>query len=490
MSTVVYLSNQQVQVINGTMGKKSVSVKDVITEEAPEGSIINGMVMDIEMFTTFLKDLWERRKLPDKDVYLVIGSTKFLGKSITMPAMKEKKAVEYIEREFKDMGRDEEMVYAYISLPSTEKKMQKIYAEGIDPEFIKDYVDMFAEIGVKLKAIYSSEGTQINLISQTLARKNKTFVYLGADKITLTTILFVEGQFYYYNTARCFHDQGTFEYAEDVGRTLSQLSQFMQANQIEAKLENIFLAGMDPRDLDQYMDAIEAHGINTPVEMFSQSFMNTIQDMQSYIIAASGLFQNGKWQNFLQHYQLKKAKNGAKENASARKTIIMIGASFAVMIAILIATIAARETKRAEYRNIYDYNHSPMIMGDVKRYDVYSERNRFLMGQFHSLDDLQANLDTYPVGTQSVLDEIQKCAVGYAEIEFEAFHSDAGSIVFVANSSEVENINKFIKNLMENNVFTSVDYTGYNRNEATNTWDIHVTCILREKTGQEGGNEE
>lgn len=484
MSTIVYLANQQVQVVTGTMGKKNVSVQSVFSAQAPEGSIINGMVMDVEAFSAFLKEMWETQKFPVKDVYLVINSTKFLGKSITMPAMKEKKTVEYIEREFRDMGRDEAMVYSYITLPGNDKKLQKIYAEGIDPAFIRDYVELFQEIGVRLKAIYSGEGSQINLIAQTLARRNRTFVYLGADPLTLTTILFVEGQFYYYNTSRCFHEQGTFEYAEDVGRSLSQLTQFMQANQIESRLESIFLAGVDARDLDQYMDAIEAQGITTTVEMFHQSYLNTIQDMQAYITATSGLFQNGKWQNFLLHYQMVKNQKESGKNGTVKTSLLMIGASFVLMMVLLAAVMVVREGKRAQYQKIYEYNHSPMVMADVARYNVLSERNAFLMGQFLSLDNLRENLNTYPVGNQKVLDQIQKCASGYAQVTFESFDSQSGSIVFVAKSSQVDNIHIFIKNLMKDSIFTKVDYTGYNRNEDMDMWDIHVTCTLKEKVGR------
>ena len=46
MSTVIYLANQQIQVITGTPGNRKISVADCYTEDAPDGSIINGMIMD------------------------------------------------------------------------------------------------------------------------------------------------------------------------------------------------------------------------------------------------------------------------------------------------------------------------------------------------------------------------------------------------------------------------------------------------------------
>ena len=46
MSTVIYLANQQIQVITGTPGNRKISVADCYTEDAPDGCIINGMIMD------------------------------------------------------------------------------------------------------------------------------------------------------------------------------------------------------------------------------------------------------------------------------------------------------------------------------------------------------------------------------------------------------------------------------------------------------------
>ena len=85
MSTVIYLANQQIQVITGTPGNRKISVADCYTEDAPDGSIINGMIMDADAFVSFMQNFWTTHNLPTKDVILVINSTKFIGKNIEMP---------------------------------------------------------------------------------------------------------------------------------------------------------------------------------------------------------------------------------------------------------------------------------------------------------------------------------------------------------------------------------------------------------------------
>ena len=88
MSTIVYLSNQQVQVVTGSPGKAKIRIEQSFEAQAPEGSIINGIVMDTEAFAEFMKEFFRMNKLPTKDVTLVVNSSKFVGKTIEMPAMK------------------------------------------------------------------------------------------------------------------------------------------------------------------------------------------------------------------------------------------------------------------------------------------------------------------------------------------------------------------------------------------------------------------
>ena len=105
MSVSIYLSNQIIQVATGGRGKKA-SLKAVYTTMAPEGSIINGIVMDGESLGKHLKEFWDKNKLPKNDVYLILNSNKIAGKNIEMPNMNPKKTLKFIQREFADMQRD------------------------------------------------------------------------------------------------------------------------------------------------------------------------------------------------------------------------------------------------------------------------------------------------------------------------------------------------------------------------------------------------
>lgn len=487
MSTVVYLANQQVQIVVGSADKKSISVKQYYTFDAPEGSIINGMVMDVVLFTSFLSDIWQEKKLQKKDVTLVINSTKFVGRSIEMPVLNDAKTFQYISREYADMGREDEMSFSFIHIANAEGKRKKVYAEGIEPDFIKDYIDIFGEVGIKLNAIYSGESSLITFTRLTAAKENQTFVLMVADAMSLTTLLWVDGSFYYYNMARCFHDPGTLEYANDIARSLSQLTQFMKANQIESTLESILIAGIRHEDKELYRNAVRDVGIETPVHAFNfKTGGGAIVDpnLQNYLHAVSGLYDGGKTENFLVDYaQLEKKKT--KDNSTDyTKYYITIGSVFALAVIVLLVTFIVSISKKKELNALKEYNENPVTQMQLMDYEKYSYRNSYLSSQYAAISDIEENISTYPTGCDSVLAIFDKCSIGYAAIEYQSFDAESGIITISAKASNVDDINKFIKKLTEQNVFSYVDYTGYHFDVNSGLWDVNVICTLSEAAGR------
>lgn len=484
MSTVIYLSNQQIQVVQGTKSAGKMQVQAVYSAEAPEGSIINGIIMDPESFVEFLKDFWHHRRLPAKDVDLVVNSTKFVGKTIEMPSMPEAKVTEFLAREFTDIERNEERIYASILLNMVEKKMYKRYVESVGQAFIKDYIDIFGEAGIKLGGIYSGESSIISLAKKTLGKDKKTFLLQIADSMTLTTILWVDGNFYYYNSVRCFHDQGTEEYAGDLARSVSQISQFMKANQVESVLEGVYIAGVEADDIPLYRSIISAQtGVNV-TELFDAS--GTISsgrdiEVQKYLYAISGLCDMGKLANFLKPYYAIEKQKGKKGESAA---LIVIGGVFVIMLALLLMFVSIRIGKQRALQKLIDYNQSPEVMMESSRHDALSARNNFLSSQYAAIEDISQNILTYPSCSKEIAALITRCAIPYAEVEIDSFSADAGEINMTATASNVDEINKFITNLMGEEVFKDINYTGYTYNPSTDLWNIHVTCTMAESAGR------
>lgn len=483
MSTVIYLANQQIQVITGTPGNRKISVADCYTEDAPDGCIINGMIMDADAFVSFMQNFWTTHNLPTKDVILVINSTKFIGKNIEMPLLNPKKTEEFINREFTDIKQGEDYICGYFPIGQN-KTTKKIYAEIITTDFIKDYVDIFTEIGVKIKAVYSGESSLIRLTALTAAQQYKTFVLQIADRMTITTILWVNGEFYYFNSTRCFHDQGTEDYAQDIARSVSQIRQFMQANQLDYPIEAVLLAGVNPQDLSLYQDAISQLDIYARVEVFSDTHVMTNGlDMQAHFHPISGLVTgNAGKQNFLEGYHAGKKKEQGQGGVGKGFLAILI--SLAVMLVGLAVCITVRTFKKQELEKLEEYNESPTTIMEVARYDVLLAQTSYLNNQYNAIEGVNQNLYTYPVCNSEVMNVVDDCARGLATVTFDSFDADLGVMTITARADTVDNINKFIRNLCGVDIFSNVDYTGYSYVEADELWDIHVTCTLAESAGR------
>ena len=488
MSVIVYLGNKQVQIIEGARKGKSVSIRKHLSLDAPEGSIINGIIMDAESFEAFIEDTWKAFKLPKKDVKLVIASTKFIGKKISLPKLNQKKTLDFIAREYADAGREEDLIYSYIPISKGENNMLNVYAEGIAPELIRDYIAIFDQAGIKISAIYSDEGNLISFCANTAAKDRNTFVLIIADAMTFTTILWVEGVFYYYNSTRCFHDPGTEEYAEDIARILNQLNQFMKANQVEAELESIEIAGVNPEDKVLYNRAIGELGLGAQVNIFNFTTGGGAvvdPEIQSYLHAVGGLYVNEKSQDLLP--QASAVKKDDAEIAQRNEIIKMVMPSVIALIVVLIIIVVLAFVKRGKTTKLElldAFNNDPMVMMDVAKYDNYSTRNGFLTAQYRAISDVEEDIETYPCGNSTVLDVFKKCAINLAQVECGSFDANAGTVSIIAKSDNVENINQFIKKLTECDEFCGVNYTGYHYSDDEGLWDINVTCTLSEAAGR------
>ena len=549
MSVVVYLANQQIQIIEGTKsGKGLATIKRYLTLEAPEGSVINGVVMDEDAFVEFLQNAWHEAKLPTKDVILVINSTKFVGRTLELPSFNEKTTYDYIGREFAEVGREEvQQIFSYIPVGKAETKpaalagdeagkpdksktkdktkdklkkdlkkkpdarskakaaaakkekaaeekkekaaakgrLNKYYVEGVDQEYVSDCASIFTGAGLKLSAIYSDNSNLITLCEATSAKRLNTFVLLVADAMTLTTVLWINGSFNYSNTVRCFFDQGTPEYAGDVARSVSQLIQFMKSSQSGAELQCIEIAGVDPGDLPMYADAIETMGTTAPVRLYTPTGgASTDPELQKYLHTVSGLYGAYRTQDFLM-----KALRHKKESANAgvNATLKLFIPAFIVLIIMSIVFVAMTIVKRGKVKQLEElneYNESPDVMMSASIFDALKTRTEFLMAQYNAIVEIDEDILTYPCGNSEVMQVFRTCAAGYADVEFGAFDAKNGTLSITAKASEVEQINKFIRRLMEEPTFCEVYYTGYDYDDNEGKWKINITTTLAESVGR------
>jgi Tfp pilus assembly protein PilN len=257
----------------------------------------------------------------------------------------------------------------------------------------------------------------------------------------------------------------------------------MKAHQIEHELEAIRIAGIASLDTSLYQAALSGQGIDVSFGAFDSTRLSAHRtEVQNYLHGASGLVVNGKHQNFLNQYLNRRRKKTDEESIGAGG--LLIAAAFAVMVVLMMVCLVFMTMKQSKVKALEEQINDPVVLDQLNEYEMFMERNSFLQQQYDAIEDLNENITSYPVCNDDVLRVIEECRGSFAIVQFDSFDADQGLVSVTARAENVDDINKFIKQLNERELFKKIDYTGYSYDEQTALWDIHVTCTLTEAAGR------
>ena len=487
MSVSVYFSNQIIQFAIGSRAKRG-SLKEVYTTMAPEGSIINGIIMDAEALGAHVRSFWEANNFPKKDVYLVLNSNKIAGKSLSVPMLNEKKTLSFIMREFADMQRedaDNTLSYALMGM-DRKTKVRKLYAEMAPKDQLKEFIQLFEGMGITLKGIISGESSIIGYARQTILKQAQTFVLQIINGNLVSNVLFAEGEFKYYNSIRCFNEPGTEAYLDDLARSLNQMEQFMGSQRITTPIEIVLVAGTAGDNLPLYRRAVADRGISAPVEMINTGIGSTPeleQQAQMALFAVSGLFDQGRSSNFLSYFNAKDDEKSAID-PKTKGRIMSVIITFVVMAVGFGVFLTLRLIRDSKYNELHDYNSKPTTKMQVMAYDDAIKKRDSMLSKYNAILYVSNSVKSYPLCSQEIIKILEDTAAGYASIEINSFDANSGKLGFTAKAKDVNDIYLYIDRLLLEKVFMSVDHTGYTYDPKEGLYNIHVECTLAESAGR------
>ena len=487
MSVSVYLSNQIIQIAVGTRGRKG-SLKAVYSTVAPEGSIINGIIMNAEDLGEHIRSFWSMNNLPKKDVYLVLNSNKIAGKSLSIPVLNEKKTLGFIMREFADMQReDAENTLSFALMGSDRKsRTKKVYAEMAPKDQLREFIQLFEGIGIPLKGIISGESSIIGYARQTVLKLAKTFVLQIINGNLVSNVLFAEGEFKYYNSVRCFNEVGTEAYLDDLARSLNQMEQFMGAQKITTPIECVLIAGTTDENLPMYRRVVADHGINAPIDLINTGIGSTPeleQQAQMALFAVSGLFDQGRSSNFLSYFDAK-AEGKVAMDPKTKSRLIAVVTTFIVMAGGFGIALTLRLIRDAQYNEVHEYNTKASTKIQLMAYEDAMSKRDSMLSKYNAIQFVSDCVDTYPIGNEEVVNDLEEAAKGYVTIEINSFNAETGKIEFSAKSDDVNDIYLFIDRLLTEKIFKDVTHTGYTYENKYSLYNIHVECVLAESAGR------
>lgn len=485
MSVVIYLSNQDVRAVVGSGKNGQASVSRVCRAQAPEGSIINGLVTNEEAFDLFFREFWENNKLPKKGVILVLGSAQAVTRQLDVPKMSHKKMMEYLPREFASVERTKDPVYSYVRM-SLNGAMCHVLATMIDRSFLEPHMERFRSMGIRLESVVMATMAEIQSLNHLSYLKDKTCIIQMLDGMSLLNILYVGGQYYQFSRSRVFGERGTPGFGVECARTISNQQQFLKTQQIEDRITHIYLGGeFEDDDFEISRDSIFQMDGELEVEKVRPEQDGRIRfhpeqgfgGFGHFVTAIGGLLVPKDKSNLIYQYRQN------PERIRHRRELVRYLAPVAAVLLGLGAVAAAQAFiwfSRVDVVNEqFSYLENPIVIERAAEYDQLAAENAILDSRIEIVRKTMGNLDTYPVYTTHVKQVIQECAAGFASADITSFEASQGKVTVEASSQDAERIHQFVGRLEDRtDLFREVFYDGFNFDERSGTWKSSVACYL------------
>lgn len=493
---VVYLSNRYIRVVEGDASGGKMNARSLYYTVDTRGCIVNGTVTDEEGFLELIQALWESNNLPRKGISLVLDSSQFTAKVTDVPVQKPKLMMEYISREFTDVGRISDPVYGYFPLsgPGDKKaKVQTVFAMAAPREFIKGYVRLFGSLGITIESIDCAPGVMHRLVGSLSQVRGATGIIQFVDDIMLINVLLVNGAFVYSSRNRLFSDPGTPGYSVEIARTVSNLLQFAQAQNITEKITNVYIAGLAKDDYGIYADSIrQVNGELMPDELNGEGDVVTgkeaggTQTASNFALAIGGLIRTNPKTNIMAFA----AKDPQKEAEKRKKRRILIPIAVIAGIMVLLTAVAGGRVfiLSSGLKKAKAYNSREDVVKACEEYDSLSARIQTESQLKNNLTGLRNSVSAYPRVDSSTEQVVAGCAAGLVSAEISSYDSANGILSFNTSAANVEQIHQFIALLSQQEIFASVDYTGYTQDKE-GLWNVKVNCTMADRQEEEDDTE-
>jgi len=271
MSTLVFFANTSVSAIEGRFFRDHITVNKICRIELAEGSLINGVILNEAAAAAALKQFWKSNRLNRKRVQLVIDSTQFQIKNVTLPKIKEKQLLSLVQNEFTGLDRYQDPMFDYMFLQFNEKnpKMVDLLACVCEDSFIKSYVELFESIKIQVSSINTALGSLLKLVELLPLFRERTCVLMVFSGENLFNVLIQNGAYKYSSRIRLFAERGTAEFATAITRALSSIQQFQISNESSFSITDAYFCGCAQADVDICQE--ELHSLQLTGQLLPES---------------------------------------------------------------------------------------------------------------------------------------------------------------------------------------------------------------------------
>lgn len=246
MKSSIYINQDKIQLVV----QKSATNYTYETIELNEGTVVNGVILDIEEVAEKLKKL--RSKV--SKAMLIIDSSNIMLKNIVAPKLDRKKTLNIVKNEFAIEEEDYIYDFTYIA---KEKTKNTLLACAVSAEFIEKYITVFKTAQIKIESIDFA-------INGLIKYAKKTFDFTqGAHLLnilidnTMLSALFEDGEYKFSNRNRMINEAGSEESYSEVYSKYSAMVQFNKSQKSEHEISESYYIGIDEISVENYTSYVE-----------------------------------------------------------------------------------------------------------------------------------------------------------------------------------------------------------------------------------------
>jgi hypothetical protein len=257
MANSIYCSPTHLKIIVGDADSKAVKIRDFMEIPLPEGGMINGIITDEKIMTSFMGAVNDRFALAKETSLLVIHNNSIQTKRMDVPPLTDRKVLELIRREFGQYSDEEtDGVYDFVVLnPKAASGGVTILAVGVGRALLQTYKTVLVGAGYDLKNINIGINCAIKLSRFLPQLRTGTYILVRADGRYLGLALFENGDYRISNSYRLVCDADSPEWSGEVGNHLSSMIQFNKGQRSAADISTAYFAGIT----DSQLSALQAN---------------------------------------------------------------------------------------------------------------------------------------------------------------------------------------------------------------------------------------
>lgn len=480
----VYLTNTEIQAVSGSVMGKKYRINKIWRQELPPDAYRNGEISDAALLKEAVTAFWKENKLP-KTANLVINGSRFVLKTIDAPQLRTRQLRAFIAREYSDLDRSSQPVFTSFTLSSDAKKrqMRMLAAVGERPYLLKA-LEVFETAGVKIATADSSLGCSIRVLSCLPALKKKTCIVQLLESGSLTSLLFVNGEYAYSTTNRMTASPDTFEFGIGVARIVSSILQFCKAQYADDTVTDVFLGGFTADSTEVCIESIAQ--MDPTLEVSAISGVGAVsgtgaEAFHELIPVVGGLSMPQSIQ------LLRELHNREEKGKNTQETVKMLlpGAIALLIFGSIAGVLLVKHAKlENQLEELNSQLRNPQYVAGGKEYDSYQKKIEELNKIMSDAETTIQYIESYPLPTSEVLEVLYSCADGLATISITGYDAASGVFSLSTSSEDVAVVNQYIERLRKEDAFSDVRYTGYSYDERTERWIVSVVCTLAADAGR------